>query len=290
MSKYTKFLQFRGLQTSIFTPWYILCITLSCTLIIYAEDPVSIVSYQPEHVQLLGPKEKIPPVPTMQTPEQDHYLSAHDPAFRNTKTLNKPYGTLEENGVGKFEDIDNKALTGIKELGVSHIWYTGVIEHALLTDYTAYGIPLDDADVVKGRAGSPYSIKDYYDVNPDLAVDVKNRMLEFERLVKRTHDQDLKVIIDFIPNHVARRYHSDVKPDGVKDLGETDDKTKAFHPDNNFYYLPGQAFQVPDGYNSLGDNSFRQKMESSTRTRRKQRATINSLQHRVLTTGLKRPS
>jgi len=176
--------------------------------------------------------------------------------FGNTKTLNKPYGTLEENGVGKFEDIDNKALMGIKELGISHVWYTGVIEHALLTDYTAFGIPLDDADVVKGRAGSPYSIKDYYDVNPDLAVDVKNRMLEFERLVKRTHDQDLKVIIDFIPNHVARRYYSDAKPDGVKDLGETDDTSKAFSPQNNFYYLPAQAFQVPKGYNALGDNPF----------------------------------
>lgn len=176
--------------------------------------------------------------------------------FGNTKTLNKPYGTLEENGVGKFEDIDNKALIGIKELGVSHVWYTGVVEHALLTDYTSFGIPLDDADVVKGRAGSPYSIKDYYDVNPDLAVDVKNRMQEFERLVKRTHDQELKVIIDFIPNHVARKYHSDAKPEGIKDFGQTDDETKAFLPSNNFYYLPGQSFQVPKDYNSLGDNTF----------------------------------
>ncbi|NOT76453.1 MAG: alpha-amylase [Cyclobacteriaceae bacterium] len=176
--------------------------------------------------------------------------------FGNVTTLNKPYGTIEENGVGKFEDIDNKALMGIKELGVSHVWYTGVIEHALLTDYSKFGIPLDDADVVKGRAGSPYSIKDYYDVNPDLAVDVKNRMLEFERLVKRTHDQDLKVIIDFVPNHVARKYHSDVKPEGVKDLGETDDKSKAFDAQNNFYYLPGQAFQVPKDYNSLGTYTF----------------------------------
>src|SRR5258705_6498805 len=144
--------------------------------------------------------------------------------FGNQKTVNKAFGTLEENGVGKFNDINDAALKGIKELGVSHVWYTGVLEHAVLTDYTQFGIPLDDADVVKGRAGSPYAIKDYYDVNPDLAVEVKNRMQEFEQLVERTHKAGLKVIIDFIPNHVARSYHSDMKPEGVKDLGETDDK------------------------------------------------------------------
>ncbi|HWA35092.1 MAG TPA: alpha-amylase family glycosyl hydrolase, partial [Cyclobacteriaceae bacterium] len=176
--------------------------------------------------------------------------------FGNVKTLNKPHGTIEENGCGKFEDISDKALAGIKELGVTHVWYTGVIEHALLNDYTAFGIPLDDADVVKGRAGSPYAIKDYYDVNPDLAVDVKNRMMEFERLVTRTHQQNLKVIIDFIPNHVARAYHSDSKPENEADLGANDDTSKAFHPNNNFYYLPGQSFQVPKGYNPLGNNSF----------------------------------
>lgn len=176
--------------------------------------------------------------------------------FGNKATSNKPYGTIEENGVGKFNDINDAALKGIKELGTTHVWYTGVIEHAHLTDYTKFGIPLDDADVVKGRAGSPYAIKDYYDVDPDLAVDVSNRMKEFEQLVERTHQQDLKVLIDFVPNHVARAYRSDAKPAGVKDLGETDDKTVAFHANNNFYYLPGQSFQPPRGYNPLGYESF----------------------------------
>ena len=207
--------------------------------------------------QCAPPKEKIPPVPKMKTTGNKVVIyQMMTRLFGNIKTLNKPFGTLEENGVGKFEDIDNKALIGIKELGITHVWYTGVLEHALLTDYTSFGIPLDDADVVKGRAGSPYAIKDYYDVNPDLAVDVKNRMLEFDRLVDRTHQQDLKVIIDFIPNHVARSYHSDSRPEGIKDLGESDQKTKAFDPNNNFYYLPGQAFQVPKGYNSLGAYPF----------------------------------
>lgn len=176
--------------------------------------------------------------------------------FGNTKTVNKPFGTLAENGVGKFNDINDAALREIKALGVTHVWYTGVIEHAVLTDYTAFGIPLDDADVVKGRAGSPYAIKDYYDVNPDLAVEVPHRMQEFEQLIQRTHLNGLKVLIDFVPNHVARRYHSDAKPEGVKDLGEGDDNTVPFNPRNNFYYLPGQSFQVPPGYAPLGNEPF----------------------------------
>jgi glycosidase len=175
--------------------------------------------------------------------------------FGNKVSVNRSYGTIRDNGVGKFNDITEAALKGIKELGTTHVWFTGVLEHALLTDYSAYGIPLDDADVVKGRAGSPYAIKDYYDVNPDLAVHVPDRLKEFEQLIDRTHQQDMKVIIDFVPNHVARSYHSDAKPPEVRDLGEDDDRSVSFHPDNNFYYLPGQAFQPPTGYNPLGNLS-----------------------------------
>ncbi|MEQ8241394.1 MAG: alpha-amylase family protein [Cyclobacteriaceae bacterium] len=176
--------------------------------------------------------------------------------FGNTNLTNKRWGTKEENGVGKFDDITPTALQALKKMGITHIWYTGALEHGVLTDYTAYGIPLDDADVVKGRAGSPYAIKDYYDVNPDMANDVPNRLQEFDNLVKRTHNEGMKVIIDFVPNHVARAYMSDAKPKGVSDFGEYDDKTKSFDPKNNFYYITGETFQVPEGYNSLGENSF----------------------------------
>ncbi|ALW84222.1 alpha-amylase [Hymenobacter sedentarius] len=206
-----------------------------------------------------------PPVPTKRTTTNDPNTTAEVPQdnklviyqlmtrlFGNKVALNKPYGTIAENGCGKFNDITDKALDEIKKMGVSHVWYTGVIEHATMTDYAAQGIPADDADVVKGRAGSPYAIKDYYDVAPDLAVVVKNRMPEYEALIKRTHDHGLKVLMDFIPNHVARSYKSDAKPQGVVDLGAQDDKTKAFAPNNNFYYLPGKSFVVPAGYNPLG--------------------------------------
>lgn len=140
-------------------------------------------------------KERIPPVSTMEKePDKIVIYQLMTRLFGNQSATNVLYGTIDQNGVGKFNDINHAALKGIKELGVSHVWYTGVIEHAVLTDYTANGIPLDDADVVKGRAGSPYAIKDYYDVNPDLAVDVSNRMAEFTQLVERTHQNGLKVI------------------------------------------------------------------------------------------------
>jgi glycosidase len=162
--------------------------------------------------------------------------------FGNYNTTNKHNGTIEENGCGKFNSFTTKALSEIKSLGTTHIWYTGVIEHATQTDYTAYGIKKDHPGVVKGKAGSPYAIKDYYDVDPDLAENVGNRMAEFEELVKRTHKAGMKVIIDFVPNHVARQYHSDAKPAGIVDLGETDNPEWAFSPLNNFYYIPNHAF------------------------------------------------
>src|ERR1700760_1640144 len=84
--------------------------------------------------------------------------------FGNTKTINKIYGSVDENGSGKFNDINDKALTALKGMGFTHVWYTGIIEHATMTDYSAAGIRPDDPDVVKGRAGSPYAVKDYYDV------------------------------------------------------------------------------------------------------------------------------
>lgn len=175
--------------------------------------------------------------------------------FGNKTTTHKPWGALQENGVGKFNDFTDKALEEIKALGITHIWYTGVPHHALVGDYTAFGISNDDPDVVKGRAGSPYAVKDYYNVNPDLAVDVNNRLGEFKALVERTHRHGMKVIIDIVPNHVARNYQSVNHPEGTSGFGAGDDKTVEYARDNDFYYIPGHPFQVPeprDNYKPLG--------------------------------------
>lgn len=151
-------------------------------------------------------------------------------------------GSLERNGSGKLNDITEKVLASLRGMGVTHVWYTGVIEHAHNADYTAYGIPRDNRRVVKGNAGSPYAITDYYDIDPDIAMDVPSRMKEFEALVERTHKEEMKVIIDFVPNHVARQYRSDAKPAGIEDLGQGDNTDMFFSPRNNFYYITRQQF------------------------------------------------
>ncbi len=166
--------------------------------------------------------------------------------FGNRNTTRKYNGTLLDNGCGKFADFDEKTLNRIHDLGITHIWYTGVIRHATDTDYTRFGIPKQNPRIVKGKAGSPYAITDYYDVDPDLATDVPNRMAEWEALIERTHNAGMKVIMDFVPNHVARQYQSICKPDDVHDLGEDDDTTMHFSTANNFYYCWGQAFDMSD--------------------------------------------
>lgn len=176
--------------------------------------------------------------------------------FGNDNTTNKPWGTIEENGVGKFNDFTDKALEEIKKLGVTYIWYTGVPHHAVITDYSRYGISNDDPDVVKGRAGSPYAVKDYYNVDPDLAVDPSNRLAEFKALIARTHRHDMKVLIDIVPNHVARKYESSIFPE--RDFGRNDVTAVEYRRDNNFYYISGTSFKVPiprDGYKPLGGDS-----------------------------------
>jgi len=162
--------------------------------------------------------------------------------FGNRNQNRKENGTIEENGSGKMSSFDTATLQRIKSLGATHVWYTGVIRHATATDYSAYGIPRQHPAIVKGRAGSPYAITDYYDIDPDIADNVENRMAEFEALIERTHEAGLKIVMDFVPNHVARQYKSIAKPCGVKDLGETDDTGMHFSANNNFYYCWGMSF------------------------------------------------
>ncbi|HEU4535270.1 MAG TPA: alpha-amylase family glycosyl hydrolase, partial [Polyangiaceae bacterium] len=173
--------------------------------------------------------------------------------FGNESTGRVKDGTMAENGVGKFQDVNEAALASLKALGMTHVWYTGVLRQATMTDHGDVGLEADDADVVKGRAGSFYAVRDYYDVSPDYAVDKAQRVAEFQAMVARTHAADLGVLIDLVPNHVARGYHSVVRPDA--DFGADDDKTKFFSPQNNFFYLPaGQPLKLtrPAGWAPAG--------------------------------------
>lgn len=175
--------------------------------------------------------------------------------FGNRNATDKPWGTVVENGVGKMNDFDDATLRRIKRLGATHVWFTGVVRHASQTDHTAHGIPRQYPDVVKGVAGSPYAIADYYDIDPDIAVDVDRRMDEWVALVERTHRAGMKVVMDFVPNHVAREYRSICRPNGVSDLGEDDSTDLRFARDNNFYYIP-EPLDLSDICGSTGGKGY----------------------------------
>ncbi len=154
--------------------------------------------------------------------------------FGNDSAAHRPNGSRAENGCGRLKDFTRKALDEIHRLGITHVWYTGVIAHANESTPAP----------TKGRAGSPYAITDYYGVDCDLAA-TANPDHEFQLLVKRTHEAGMRVVIDFVPNHVARYYRSETAPEGVEDFGARDDRTQAFSPQNNFYYVPGEELHLP---------------------------------------------
>lgn len=177
----------------------------------------------------------------------------------NTKTTNIPNGTLEENGCGKFNDISDIFLNQLKESGYTHVWLIGILAHASATDYTRFGIPAEYPEIVKGNAGSPYAVRDVYDVDPDLAVNVADRMGEFEALVEGIHRAGLSVIIDFIPNHLARNFRSVNLPEGAEEFGSNDDTSVAFSPQNNFYYLPGEELEIQFPVRKKAEITYRER-------------------------------
>ncbi|MDT0594452.1 alpha-amylase family protein [Glaciecola petra] len=258
-------------KKAIFNPQrYLICL-LILSIILFSLQSCNKVQEQPKKES--SPHTKAMTELSNQHKRKHHSLGQGKPViyqvftrlFGNKNDSNIPWGTMEQNGVGKFADFNDEALLGIKALGTSYIWYTGVPHHAVINDYSEYGITNDDPDVVKGRAGSPYAVKDYYNVNPDLAIQANNRLAEFEALIRRTHKHGMKVIIDIVPNHVARHYQSLSLPEGQNNFGATDITSLEYHKHNNFYYIQGEPFQVPDAEDQmvlggeqhpLADNTF----------------------------------
>ena len=175
--------------------------------------------------------------------------------FGNKNTGSIFDGDKSQNGCGTFASINNNALDALKKLGITHIWLTGVIRHSSLTAYPELGIKSTNPLITKGKAGSPYSIMDYYDIDPDLAINPQNRIAEFEDIVHRIHEKGMKVIIDFIPNHLAREYKSVNRPLDVEEFGVYDNKDVNFARDNNFYYCPNQEFVVPRQLSAISHQS-----------------------------------
>lgn len=172
--------------------------------------------------------------------------------FDNANKNKKPNGTITENGSGKMDAFSSRALDEIKALGCTHIWYTGLLEHATKSCFP--GIKPDHPAVVKGQAGSPYAVTDYYDIAPEVASVIGQRQKEFDQLVLRTHSAGMGVIMDFVPNHISRTYHSDAKPPYLKEFGEKDDRNQRFAKNNNFYYIPGQTLRLNFGEHAVGDD------------------------------------
>ena len=133
----------------------------------------------------------------------------------NTSLINN--GTKAENGVGKFSDFTPLALRKIKELGITHVWYTGVIEHATKTDYSTYGIRKDHAAVVKGNAGSPYAIKDYYDIDPALVPKWKKVVADRQLSPVSTNNQldKREYVSKDTPLRKATRQINDLENQGI---------------------------------------------------------------------------
>lgn len=162
-----------------------------------------------------------------------------------------PSGSLAQNGTGTLEAFDDAALEYLVSLGVTHLWPIGIIRHATQTPLHSWAdCPDQNPDIVKGQAGSPYAITDYYDIHPTIVRNPKKRRETFRSFVARCHRHGVKVVIDFVPNHVSRQYDGTHTPEGVASLGAKDDTSKAFDSGNNFYYLPGEELQLPNGSSS----------------------------------------
>ena len=167
--------------------------------------------------------------------------------FSNHKAGGEPWGSRDANGCGTFAGVNDAALDALSQMGITHVWFTGVLRHATQTAHP--GLPADPACTVKGIAGSPYAVTDYFDVDPDLAEDPARRLDEFADLLRRCRRHGLVPLMDFIPNHVSRCYRSTVRPQSS--FGAGDDTAHFFRRDNAFYYLHPQnsdrALQLPQG-------------------------------------------
>ncbi|MGE5952098.1 MAG: alpha-amylase family glycosyl hydrolase [Qipengyuania vulgaris] len=75
-------------------------------------------------------------------------------------------------------------LPRLKELGVDILWLMPI--HPI------------GAENRKGTLGSPYSVQDYYAVNPEFGTEE-----DFRAFVDAAHDQGFKVILDLVANHTA---------------------------------------------------------------------------------------
>jgi len=194
----------------------------------------------------------------MNQPHSKHIIYQIFPRLFGNQTQNPELnGTKEQNGCGGFENLTQKSIQSIQNIGFTHIWLTGILQHATQTAYPRLGLKSGHPAILKGKAGSPYAVTDFFELDPDLCQNPENRWKEFSDCVERIHNQGLKAIIDFIPNHTARQYKSPFAiKKGLRDLGENDFNHEFFHPNNHYYYLPDQKLEIPDNQEDITGNFY----------------------------------
>ena len=79
----------------------------------------------------------------------------------------------------------NKYIDYIKDLGTDIIYF----------------MPVNTIGKInrKGDLGSPYSIKDYYEINPELGT-----LEDFKNTINLIHSKNMKVMLDIVFNHTSR--------------------------------------------------------------------------------------
>ena len=84
---------------------------------------------------------------------------------------------------GTFRGLELR-LPELKSLGVTVVWL----------------MPIHPVGELgrKGRLGSPYSVQDYYGINPEFGT-----LDDFKSLVNSVHQQGMKIIIDLVANHTS---------------------------------------------------------------------------------------
>jgi len=106
-------------------------------------------------------------------------------------------------------------LPRLKDMGVKILWFMPIY-------------PISEARR-KGGLGSYYAISDYTAVNPNFGT-----MAEFKALVEKIHEMDMKVLLDWVPNHTGWDHHWITE-----------------HPD---FYTKNEAGEITDPLNDQGQS------------------------------------
>jgi len=88
---------------------------------------------------------------------------------------------------GKLDAV-TADLPRLKEMGIDIVWLMPIF-------------PISEKNRKEGL-GSPYAVQDYRKINPEFGT-----MTDFNELLAKAHGMDMKVILDWVPNHTGWDHH-----------------------------------------------------------------------------------